>query len=323
MTIDLKLTQIPRIVDIPSIEKIEDRVKQIFFEEAELQGVSYELLPSDPAYMQLMVVTKVLFLALTEVQDSARLSLFPFSGGARLNLIGRRFRQERSQIGNDASGNPLFDIDDEEFKERILTAFDENSTAGAKNSYIANAKRAPGGRTPEDVSPYPIQPSDGDRSNIGVALLFKENLSDPREAAVINEERNKNIETIAAFLNSDDVKPLGDVLKIFEATPKGYKVEAKLKISGGVSAAVVLGDALNSLKNYLESRRRCGLSVTRSGIIAALFAGDKGRFNVEDVELVHPEGDTVCEQGEYPKLNRKTVNNVQVDDIDIQEWRER
>lgn len=310
---------------MPTLEQLERRAKEIFFEEAEKQGVVYELYPSDPANFILKAMAVYAFYFYQQLQESGEEAFLPFAKGENLNYFAKLFQEEREQIGTNPDGSPIYNIPDDEFQALIQIAFDKRSPGGTENRYIGLAREAPGGDKLADVAAYsPEEKLAAKTGLVRVVLLFKD------EVMTAVENRTGLVEGIRAYLMAKERKPVTDRLTVEEARGQGgfqeaqFKIEAELKIPAGVTPTVVMQDARASLQNYLQRNRGIGKSITRNGLIAALFAGNNGRFNVEDVNLIFPEADVICEPFEYPKLaKRETQDKKLEDDITLREWKEK
>lgn len=94
--------------------------------------------------------------------------------------------------------------------------------------------------------------------------------------------------------DEDSRRPLGArvIVKAAQAVP--YYVEAKLFVRPGPDPEVIRQTAQDRLNAYLETRRRIGVEVPVSAIIAALHVADaNGLPVVEEVALTMPSKDIV------------------------------
>lgn len=322
MTIDLKLTEPIELVKIPGVAELEAAIKDIFFEEAAKLGLDYELYPSDPVNFCLKAITLVSFFQLRQMREGDLQAFLPFARGEALNNIGSLFGETRVQTGTDAEGRPVYDISDDDFKERIRTAFDDISTGGSRASYIKAVLKAPKGKFVLDVAPYALEPEEGmlRTGQINVPLIFSDDLIPAEDRATlsgteISERYGSAIREIQAYVERQ--APLSDIVRVYKAEPRIFSIEAELTIKSGVSAGVVLADAARALGRYLAAQRKIGQPVTKTGIVASLFAGERGLFNVDDVTLRAPVEDIICSPDEYPDVKKVQDGDAEIPDIRI------
>ena len=325
MSIDLKISEPIEPVRVPEPSELEAIVKEIFFDECQKLGLDYNLYPSDPVNFILKTYTLISIYKLQRMREGDLSAFLPYASGESLNNLGALFNESRKEIGKDPSGLPVYDISDEQFRENIRTAFDDVSSGGSKKSYIKTAKSSPFGQYIEDVAPYAQRPEDGKplEGRVNVPIIFYPKFYEEKKAEGlldddVQKQKEKALKIIQTYIV--DRSPISDIVSVIEAKPIVYRVIATIKIKPGVSAGLVLSDARTSLLRYAEAQRKIGEDVTRNGIIAALFSGDKGRFNVLDVDLLEPKEDVITGEDEYPLLDRKTIENgAIVDDIEIKD----
>lgn len=156
---------------------------------------------------------------------------------------------------------------DDSLRERAQMAFEGLSTAGPRNAYIFHARAADGqvaDASAESPSPavavVTVQASAGD----GTASQALQN-------------------TVFAYLNDEDRRPVADRLTVQGAVIVRYQVNAKLFLSTtGPESEPILAAARVKLAAYVHQRRRLGMQVSQSAIHAAL--------HVEGVRKVELQG---------------------------------
>lgn len=322
MTIDLKIANPPLLVATPEISELEAAIKEIFLEEAAKAGVEYELYPSDPVNFVLKAITLVSLFQLRQMAEGDRSAFLAYARGESLNNLGDLFGEKRSRVGEDADGQPIWDIPDDQFRENIRTAFDDVSTGGSRASYIKNVQKSPYGRFIVDVAPFAPEPERDEQRDgtVNVPVILSaaypprvegENLSESDVAT----KRREALSAIRDYLI--ERSPISDSIFVYEAFPVNFRIVADLEVKAGVSEGLVLKDAEEALLRYLETQSKIGDKVTRTGIIAALFAGDRGRFNVIDVNLTEPASDIVTKPDEYPAISQLTENGLSRPDITL------
>jgi phage-related baseplate assembly protein len=88
--------------------------------------------------------------------------------------------------------------------------------------------------------------------------------------------------TVAAALNDDDVRPVGDRVTVQSAEVIRYEIDAILHMaSAGPEADASLAEAKNRLAGWINPRKRLGVEVARSAVDAQLHVAGVAR-----VELV-------------------------------------
>ncbi|MEO6679278.1 MAG: baseplate J/gp47 family protein [Pseudomonas sp.] len=156
--------------------------------------------------------------------------------------------------------------DDDPFRERIQLAYEGLTTAGPRNSYILHARNASGlvaDATAESPAPCYV--------TVTVLGLDGEGEAPPALLA-----------TVAAALNDDDVRPVGDRVTVQSAQVIRYQIDAVLHMaSAGPEADAGLAEAKNRLAAWINPRKRLGVEIARSAVDAQLHVAGVSR-----VELV-------------------------------------
>ncbi len=153
-------------------------------------------------------------------------------------------------------------------RERIQLAYEGLTTAGPRNSYILHARNASGlvaDATAESPSP----------ACVTVTVLSQEPGSEGQASPELLAE-------VAAALDDDDVRPLGDRVTVQSAQVLGYRIDAVLYGKGaGPETDASLTEARRRLAAWINPRKRLGLEVARSAIDAQVHVAGVSR-----VELV-------------------------------------
>lgn len=206
------------------------------------------------------------------VNDAARAVMVAYARGADLDALGALFQVERYVItpADPEAGTPAVLESDDDFRRRVVLAPEGYSVAGPAGAYIFHALNASGDVADASAtSPAPGQ--------VVVTVLARSGDGTPSAGL---------LDTVAAALNASTVRPLTDLVTVAAAELLEFTVEATITYRAGPDKAVVLAAAEAALDDYLAVSRRLGRSVTRAGVIAALFAN-----GVQNVELAEPAAD--------------------------------
>lgn len=163
---------------------------------------------------------------------------------------------------------------DEDFRFRILLSMSDKSTAGSSATYKSYAYKAD--ERIEDIkvtngikdfSTYlplflgknEVEILDGIRSLISdfstVNVYYYSKIADP-----LMKER------IEQSLNSENIRPLTDYVKVIPATEKTFAIQAVLNCEKNQEYGIIEVQALENLKANLNKLRKIGVSITLSEI---------------------------------------------------------
>ncbi|PCJ08323.1 MAG: baseplate assembly protein [Rhodobacteraceae bacterium] len=253
------------------------------------------LVESDPAYKLLEVAAYYKTLTDQRVNDAARAVMPAYAAGSDLDQIAARFGVQRSMIdqGDPDARPPVPAVleRDEDFRRRMLLAFEGLSTAGPAGAYIFHALSADpdvADASVESLSPGEVLVSILSRSGDGTA---------PSELLAI----------ISGVL--EEVRPLTDLVTVQSATVVFYSITASLTVLPGPDSAVVRQTAENAVSAYAVAKNRLGHDVTLSGLFAALH-----QSGVQNVTLTNPAADVVISDSEVAHC---TVIMVTVGGADV------
>lgn len=195
---------------------------------------------------------------------SARLML-AYAEGAELDHIGVTYYQtERLGLETDSPE------EDENYKRRLLLAFDGYSTAGARQAYIYHALSA-------DADVLDAKVVGNTAGIVRVAVLSRTGAGTPSSALLA---------AVDAALSAETVRPLNDQVEVLPAEIVDYEIRARIRVKQGPASHVVLQEAERSAREYAEDRKRLGLPIIRDAVLAALWVE-----SVEHVELLSPLND--------------------------------
>lgn len=233
-------------------------------------------LESETALKLLEVVAYRETIVRQRVNDAARADMLAFSTGADLDNLGALFGVSRAvvQEADDNTIPPVLAIleDDKRLRTRIQLSLEGHTTAGPIGAYTFHGLSAD-----PDVKDIGIASSTP--GQVDVTVLSR--LGDGTPSAEL-------IATVAATLNSDDVRPLTDLVVAQPATITAYTVDASLTLFAGPDSALVVAAAQAAVQTYVEDHHRLGHDITISGLHAALH-----QAGVQNVALTLPAADLV------------------------------
>ncbi|WP_095159182.1 baseplate J/gp47 family protein [Pseudomonas sp. Irchel 3E13] len=193
------------------------------------------------------------------VNEAAQATMLSTAKGQDLDQIAANYNVKRLVIRAAAPKAipPIVEEleSDDSLRERAQMAFEGLSTAGPRNAYIFHARNA-NGRVADAsaVSPSPA-----------VAVVTVQSTAGDGAAD------HALLETVFAYLNDEDRRPVADRLVVQGAEILRYQIKAKLFLSTpGPESEPILTAARQKLETYVHKRRRLGLQVSQSAIHAAL-----------------------------------------------------
>lgn len=253
------------------------------------------LLPSDPAYKILEVVTWFRLLDRQRVNDAAREVMLAYASGSNLDHLGAIFGVGRQVLDEGAPdrGVPRVLEADEDFRRRIQLGPEGFSVAGPEGAYIFHTLSA----DPRVLDASATSPTPGD---VVISVLSRD--GDGSAAADL-------LAQVARKLNAEDVRPMTDHVIVQSARITPYQVEARVFTFAGPDSDVVLDEARTRLQRYVSESHRLGRDVTRSALFAALHAE-----GVQRVELVAPAVDLVMDRTEASHCTQVTITYGGIDE---------
>lgn len=246
---------------------------------------------SDPAVRILQVCAYFRLLDRQRVNDAARAVMVAYALGADLDHLGALLGVARLVItpADPLTGAPAVLESDDAFRRRITLAPEGFSVAGPQGAYIFHALSA----DPEVLDASAISPA-------------------PTEVEVYVLSRTGNgaaspalIATVDAALNSESIRPLGDLVTVQSATIVNYAINASIHTFAGPDSAIVLAEAQARIAAWVADSHRIGRDVTRAGIIAALFTA-----GTQNVTLTSPAADIVVDESHAAYCTGITVTHA-------------
>ena len=231
-------------------------------------------LESEPLTKWLERLAYQLVVERSDRNDSAHAVMLAYARGGDLDQLGAFFGVVRLVIApaNPAAIPPLAAVleDDDTFRARIQLAPRGYSVAGPVGAYVFHAKTADG----QVLDAAATSPTPG---RVVVSVLSRVGSGAPSQAL---------LNTVAAAVNADDIRPLTDEVIVQAATIVNYQIAAKIYTLPGPDSSSVLTTAQQRITAYAESMHRIGRRPTLSGIYAALHIE-----GVDRVELTSPAAD--------------------------------
>lgn len=300
--IDLSLLPPPNVVEPLDFETLFDarkaRLLELTPEEdraalaaaLELESEPIVILLQESAYRELILRQRI--------NDAARAVMLASAQGADLDHLAALYGVARliTHPGDAEAIPPIHATyeSDAALRARTQLAVEGFSTAGPVESYRFHALTAAGDVADASVaSPSPGQ--------VLVTILGNDGDGTPAPAL---------LDTVAAALNADTVRPLTDQVLVQGATVIPYAVEAELVLYPGPAPAPVLAEAQAEAARYAAETHRLGFDVTLSGLYAALH-----RPGVQRVILIAPVADLVCAPHEAPHCTGIALSLAEATDV--------
>lgn len=175
---------------------------------------------------------------------------------------------------------------DDAFRRRVQLAPEALSTAGPAEAYIFHALTVSANVLDAGCVKLP-------GGNIHVHIASRIGNGTPS---------SELIGAVAARFRDDAVTPLTDIVTVRAAIFVDTAVSIRLVIGRGPDGAAIRLAAIAAVQKYLATRRRIGVAVNASGIIAAAHVS-----GVERVILETPGADVVPEPGGMVRVTGITV----------------
>lgn len=221
------------------------------------------LVESDPAFKILEVAAYREVILRQRVNDAAKGVMLAYATGADLEQLGALFGVTRNLITPaDPNANPpvaaVYETDSS-LRYRIQLSLEGFSTAGPEGAYKFHALKVP---TIKDVAV--AGPPEVAAGNVRVTIL-----SSVGDGSASSAE----IASVNAILNSEDVRPITDLVTVQSASIQNYKLNIILYVYSDWDAGVAATQAEAAIRAYAESVHRVGSDVRVSGIYAAAHVG--------------------------------------------------
>lgn len=234
-------------------------------------------LESDPVTKQLELSAYGDMLLRARVNDAAKALLLAHAQGTDLDQLAANVNLQRLviQAGDPQAVPPVAQVKeaDDALRERVQLAYEGLTTAGPRNSYILHARNAS------------ARVADAEAESPSPACVTVTVLSLEGDGAAAPEL----LATVAAALNDEDVRPLGDRVTVNSAQILPYRIDAVLYMKGpGPESDAALAEAERKLAAWVNPRRRLGIEVARSAIDAQLHVAGVARVELRGWQDIVP-----------------------------------
>ena len=234
-------------------------------------------LESDPVVKQLELAAYRDMQLRARVNDAAKALLLAHAKGADLEHLAANVSLSRLviQVADPLAVPPVEEVkeSDDALRERVQLAYEGLTTAGPRNSYILHARNA--SALVADASAESPSPA---RVTVTVLSLDGNGTATPALLA-----------TVAAALNDEDVRPLGDRVTVQSAQVLPYRIDAVLHMKGpGPESDAALAEVERKLAAWINPRKRLGVEVARSAIDAQLHVAGVARVELANWQDIAP-----------------------------------
>ena len=213
------------------------------------------------------------------INEAAQASMVAYAINADLDQLAANNNVERLTVtAADDSVSPAVVAvmeADADLRARIPAAFEGMSVAGPSGAYEFHAQSASG--LVADVSAISPAPAE-----VTVTILSREGdgTASPELLALVSEA-----------LNDEEVRPIGDRLRVQSAQIVNYQIQATIFVYPGPAVEPIQAAAQKQLVAYISEQRRLGRDIRHSAIYAALSPQ-----GVQHVELALPLADVVLDK---------------------------
>ena len=227
----------------------------------ELESEPMAILLQENAYREITLRQRV--------NDAARAVMLAYAMDGDLDQLAALFNIERLTIApaDPANNVPATMEGNTDLRARVQLAPQSFSVAGPEGAYVSHARNADGRVLDASAtSPAPCE--------VLVTVLARDgDGTAPQDL----------LDTVAANLQADDVRPLTDKVTVQGATIKRYSVVAELVFFSGPDRSVALAEARKRMAKYTSDMRKLGMEITLDGIYAAARPA-----GVQKVNLISP-----------------------------------
>lgn len=297
-TIDLSQLPSPTIIEALDFESILSEVKAVIvaaFPADQQSAVAAALgLESEPLTIIAQTVAYRELLLRQRINEGVAACMLSHATGDDLDNIAANLDTERLVITEATDTADAVTESDEALRLRAQAAFEGMSVAGPSAAYEYFARSASGKvADARATSPSPAE--------VVVAVLSTE--GDGTASAEL-------LTAVAAAVNDEEVRPLGDRVTVQSAEIVEYEIDATLYLYPGPESEPIINAALASLQTFLKNAdRKIGRDVVRSAISASLHVQ-----GVQRVVLNSPAGDLQIDNTQAARNTRYSVDNGGTDE---------
>ncbi|HDV6332310.1 baseplate assembly protein [Klebsiella grimontii] len=297
-TIDLSQLPVPTIIEALDFETILTDVKAVMvaaFPEDQRASVAAALtLESEPLTIIAQAMAYRELLLRQRINEGAAACMLSHATGDDLDNIAANLDTERLVITEATDTADAVTESDEALRLRAQAAFEGMSVAGPSAAYEYFARSASGQvADARATSPSPAE--------VVVAVLSTE--GDGTASAEL-------LDAVAAAVNDEEVRPLGDRVKVQSAEIVEYAIDATLYLYPGPESEPIINAAMASLRAFLaDNDKKIGRDIVRSAISAALHVQ-----GVQRAVINTPAADLRIDNTQAARNTGYTVDNGGTDE---------
>ncbi|HBS5834452.1 TPA: baseplate J/gp47 family protein [Klebsiella pneumoniae] len=297
-TIDLSQLPQPTIIEALDFEIVLTEVKAVMvaaFPEDQQTAVAAALtLESEPLNIIAQAMAYRELLLRQRINEGAAACMLSHATGDDLDNIASNLDTERLTITAATDTADAVTESDEALRLRAQAAFEGMSVAGPSAAYEYFARSASGQVSDaRATSPSPAE--------VVVAVLSTE--GDGTASAAL-------LTAVAAAVNDEEVRPLGDRVTVQSAEIVEYDIDATLYLYPGPESEPIINAAMASLKAFLaDNDKKIGRDIVRSAISAALHVQ-----GVQRVVINMPAADLQIDNTQAARNTGYTVDNGGTDE---------
>ncbi|EOY9155524.1 baseplate assembly protein [Klebsiella pneumoniae] len=297
-TIDLSQLPSPTIIEELDFETILAEVKAVMvaaFPADQQSAVAAALtLESEPLTIIAQAMAYRELLLRQHINEGAAACMLSHATGDDLDNIAANLDTERLIITEATDTADAVTESDEALRLRAQAAFEGMSVAGPSAAYEYFARSASGQVSDaRATSPSPAE--------VVVAVLSTE--GDGTASAEL-------LAAVAAAVNDEEVRPLGDRVTVQSAEIVEYDIDATLYLYPGPESEPIINAAMAALKAFLaDNDKKIGRDIVRSAISAALHVQ-----GVQRVVINTPADDLQIDNTQAARNTGYTVDNGGTDE---------
>lgn len=297
-TIDLSQLPSPTIIEALDFETILADVKAVMvavFPDDQQSAVAAAMtLESEPLTIIAQAMTYRELLLRQRINEGAAACMLSHATGDDLDNIAANLDTERLVITAATDTADAVTERDEALRLRAQAAFEGMSVAGPSAAYEYFARSASGQVSDaRATSPSPAE--------VVVAVLSTE--GDGTASAAL-------LAAVAAAVNDEEVRPLGDRVTVQSAEIVPYMIDATLYLYPGPESEPIINAAMASLQTFLaDNDKKIGRDIVRSAISAALHVQ-----GVQRVVINTPAADLQIDNTQAARNTGYTVDNGGTDE---------
>ena len=297
-TIDLSQLPVPTIIEALDFETILTDVKAVMvasFPEDQRASVAAALtLESEPLTIIAQAMAYRELLLRQRINEGAAACMLSHATGDDLDNIAANLDTERLVITEATDTADAVTESDEALRLRAQAAFEGMSVAGPSAAYEYFARSASGQvADARATSPSPAE--------VVVAVLSTE--GDGTASTEL-------LDAVTAAVNDEEVRPLGDRVKVQSAEIVEYAIDATLYFYPGPESEPIINAVMASLRAFLaDNDKKIGRDIVRSAISAALHVQ-----GVQRVVINTPPADLRIDNTQAARNTGYTVDNGGTDE---------